>query len=155
MSMARPIFTQSRLLLPCVLAMMSSAGQVLALPVATASVVPPSSPTANMLQVVLGLVVVLGLMAGAAWLLKRVSAARSPAGHAIKIIGGVAVGNRERVMVVEVADQWIVVGVAPGSVNALATFPRQTLPVSNESAPAVATNFASWLKQTIDKRNAQ
>jgi flagellar protein FliO/FliZ len=106
----------------------------------------------SLFQVLLGLIIVLGLMAGAAWLLKRFSAARPSTGSMIKIVGGVSVGSRERVLVVEVADQWIVVGVAPGRVNSLATMARQ------EIAPAAAgatnaPNFASWLKQTIDKRN--
>ncbi len=137
------------------LGLLAFSGTALALPVAAVSPAQTSSPTANMLQVVLGLVLVLGLMAGAAWLLKRLSAAHTPAGHAIKIIGGVAVGNRERVMVVEVADQWIVVGVAPGSVNALATLPRQILPESSATAVTSGGNFSSWLKQKIDQRNAQ
>ncbi len=155
MSMVRPVFNLSRRMLACLLVLQSCAGSVLALPVAAASPAQASSPTANMLQVVLGLVLVLALMAGAAWLLKRLSAAHTPAGQAIKIIGGVAVGNRERVMVVEVADQWIVVGVAPGSVNALATLPRQILPESSASPATSGSNFSGWLKQKIDQRNAQ
>ena len=62
-------------------------------------------------------------------------------------------------MVVEVGDQWIVVGASPGRVNALATMPRQD--DGAEPAPALhphqppAASFADWLKQTIDKRNAK
>ena len=155
MSMVRPVSHTSGRMLSCLLVLQLCAGSVLALPVAAASPAQASSPTANMLQVVLGLAVVLALMAGAAWLLKRLSAAHTPGGQAIKIIGGVAVGNRERVMVVEVADQWIVVGVAPGSVNALATLPRQILPESNGNSTTSGSHFSSWLKQKIDQRNAQ
>ncbi|MGI4937782.1 MAG: flagellar biosynthetic protein FliO, partial [Janthinobacterium lividum] len=68
-----------------------------------------------------------------------------------------------------VADQWIVVGVAAGSVTSLATMPRQVptgrnaalgadgLPVSGtDSTPGASTaNFSSWLKQKIDQRNAR
>lgn len=105
-------------------------------------------------QVLLGLAVVLAMMAAAAWALKRFGAAR-PAGAAnIRIVGGVSVGGRERVLVIEAADQWIVVGVAPGRVNALATMPRQ------ESAAPLAQipdtkNFSAWLRQTMEKRNAR
>ncbi|WP_235953477.1 flagellar biosynthetic protein FliO [Noviherbaspirillum galbum] len=113
---------------------------------------PASSPVGGMAQVTLGLLVVLGLMAGAAWLLKRIGVGNAAAGSVAKIVGGVSVGNRERVLVVEVADQWIVVGVAPGRVNALSTMPRQQLP-DNTSAPATPANFAAWLKQSIEKRN--
>jgi flagellar protein FliO/FliZ len=108
----------------------------------------------NLLQVLLGLVVVLGCMAGAAWAVRRFGLAKSASAGAVKVIGGVSVGTRERVMVVEVADQWIVVGVAPGRVNALSTMPRQEGIALSEPAP-VAKNFSAWLKQTIEKRNGQ
>lgn len=106
----------------------------------------------NLFQVLLGLVVVLGLMAGAAWLLKRFGAMQPTTGSTIRVVGGVSVGSRERVIVVEVADQWIVVGVAPGRVNSLATMPRQEgIPPGDSTA--TTPNFAAWLKRTIEKRN--
>jgi flagellar protein FliO/FliZ len=99
----------------------------------------------------LGLVLVLGLMAALAWALKRFGATRAAGSAAVRVVGGVSVGGRERVLIVEVADQWIVVGVAPGRVNALATLPRQENAVLT-TTPA-AQNFSSWLKQTMEKRN--
>ncbi|MBV8634622.1 MAG: flagellar biosynthetic protein FliO, partial [Burkholderiaceae bacterium] len=84
-----------------------------------------ASPVFDMFKVLLGLVVVLGAMAGVLWLMKRTGLGPAQGGGAIKVVGGVSVGNRERVLVLEVAGQWIVVGVAPGSVNALANLPRQ------------------------------
>jgi flagellar protein FliO/FliZ len=108
----------------------------------------------SLFQVLLGLIVVLGLMAGAAWMLRRFGLAKTTFAGTVKIIGGVNVGTRERILVVEVADQWIVVGVAPGRVNTLSTMPRQENVAESEAAP-VAKNFSAWLKQTIDKRNGQ
>lgn len=102
----------------------------------------------------LGLIAVLALMAGIAWLFKRFGLAQNLSGNAAaKVIGGVSVGTRERVMVIEVGDQWIVVGVAPGRVNALATMPRQEH-AGQQEAKAGAPAFSSWLKQTMDKRNS-
>ena len=107
----------------------------------------------ELFKVLFGLVVVLAAMAGSAWMLKRFGVAKAGGNGAVRIVGGVSVGHRERVLVVEVADQWIVVGVAPGSVNSLATMPRQEQALAVE-APPVTANFAAWLKQTIEKRNA-
>jgi flagellar protein FliO/FliZ len=110
------------------------------------------------MQVLFGLAIVLALMAGAAWLLRRFGLSRISTPGSIRIVGGVNVGTRERVMVVEVADQWIVVGVAPGRVSALATMARQEAPAQPHDAPGampVAKNFSAWLKQTIEKRNGQ
>ena len=109
-----------------------------------------------MFQILFGLLVVLGLMAAAAWLLRRTAGVRMAAGQNIRVVGGVAVGTRERVVVVEVADQWVVVGVAPGQVNSLATMPRQEgAAVAVSGNAAGAPNFSAWLKQTIEKRNGE
>jgi flagellar protein FliO/FliZ len=115
---------------------------------------PGSGMAVNLFKVLLGLLAVLAMMAVSAWMLKRFGIAKAAGGSTIKIVGGVSVGNRERILVVEVADQWIVVGVAPGRVNSLATMPRQ----EQAELPAMAStenNFSTWLKRTIDKRNAK
>jgi flagellar protein FliO/FliZ len=104
-------------------------------------------------QVLLGLIVVLGLMAAAAWSLKKFGVSKLVGNAPVKIVGGVSVGNRERVLVVEVGDQWIVVGVAPGQINALSTMPRQEINTTPDTQ-SLGNNFSSWLKQTIDKRNS-
>lgn len=112
----------------------------------------PVDSVGNLLQVLVGLVVVLALMAGAAWTLKRLGVTKGVAGSVAKIVGGVSVGSRERILVVEVGEQWIVVGVAPGRVNALATMQRRETGVAPVAAPE-AKNFSAWLKQVIDKRH--
>jgi flagellar protein FliO/FliZ len=80
----------------------------------------------------------------------------------VKLVGALNLGGRERIMVVEVGDQWIVVGASPGRVNALATMPRQAGADGGPAAGALlhphqpsASSFSEWLKQTIDKRNAK
>lgn len=108
--------------------------------------------TSSLLQVLLGLVIVLGLLAGTAWVIRHFGLTRTSSASAVKVIGGASIGTRERIVLVEVADQWIVVGVAPGCVNALTTMPRQEGFVQGDPTPA-GKNFASWLKQTIEKRN--
>jgi flagellar protein FliO/FliZ len=132
----------------------AAAPAVAAAPAAVTPAVATTAPSSagSLLQVVFGLLVVLGLLAGALWFLKRMGGGRFAPGSVVKIVGGVSVGNRERVMVVEVADQWIVIGVAPGQVSTLASMPRQEQPAA-QAAPG-APNFSAWLKQTIEKRNA-
>ncbi|WP_151636378.1 flagellar biosynthetic protein FliO [Noviherbaspirillum aerium] len=129
----------------------AAAASVTAASAASAAAVSPAS-AGSLFQVLFGLAVVLALMVGGVWVLKRMGVAGTANSNVARVVGGVNVGNRERVLVIEVADQWIVVGVAPGRISALSSMPRQ------ESAPTVETlpdnkNFAAWLKQTIDKRN--
>lgn len=100
------------------------------------------------------LVLIVAMIAAIAWLLRRLGMARAAGGSTIRVVSGVTLSNRERILVVEIADQWIVVGVTAGSINTLATMPRQenTAGSAGMAAPG-GKNFALWLRQTIDKRN--
>ncbi|MGH8685166.1 MAG: flagellar biosynthetic protein FliO [Nitrosospira sp.] len=110
----------------------------------------------SMFQVMLGLGLVLAVIAGSAWLLRRFGGVTRGPASAIKVIGGSAVGQRERVVLVEVADTWLVIGVAPGHVTALHSMPK------GESASAIAdettdrageARFSAWFRQVMEKRN--
>jgi len=59
-------------------------------------------------------------MALVTWALKRMMPGIGGQQSAVRIVGGVSVGSRERIVVLEVAGRWLVVGVAPGRVNAIA-----------------------------------
>jgi flagellar protein FliO/FliZ len=107
----------------------------------------------SMFQSLLGLLLVLAMIAGAAWLLKRFSVQPGSGGGAIKVIAGAAVGQRERVVLVEVGGTWLLVGVAPGQVRALHTMPKAELELRTQLAPAAERNFAGWLRQVMEKRN--
>jgi flagellar biosynthetic protein FliO len=135
-----------------------AAAPVPAGPPAAPVTMPSGSATGSLLQTLFALIAVLAVLAGLAWFLKRYGPKVSGGTASLRIVSSLSLGGRERLIVVEVGDQWIVVGASPGRVNALATMPRQdVLPVGAEGAtlaphqPA-ANNFAEWLKQTIDKR---
>lgn len=118
---------------------------------------PPSAVGAgSMLQFAFGLIVVLGLIVGAGWFMKRFQVGPSAPGT-VKVIAGASVGQRERVVVVEVGDNWLVLGVAPGRVNALHTMPRGEIAAATPGAPAANPQiaFAQWLKDKMEKRSGR
>ncbi|MEO8135877.1 MAG: flagellar biosynthetic protein FliO, partial [Betaproteobacteria bacterium] len=79
----------------------------------------------GMLRGLAGLGVVLALIVFAGWVLKRIGGPqRFGATGPMRIIASQSLGTRERVVLLEVADQWLVIGVAPGNVRSLATMPR-------------------------------
>jgi flagellar protein FliO/FliZ len=104
--------------------------------------------TGSVAQVVVGLGVVLALLAGSLWLLKRMTAPRGVAAGFLKVVTAAAVGPRERVVVVEVGDVWLVLGVAPGQVSALHQMPRQQLPAA---VPSVPSEFSARLRQFMER----
>jgi flagellar protein FliO/FliZ len=109
----------------------------------------------SILQVIFSLLLVLAAVVVVAWLLKRINLPQHGAGSVLKVISGVAVGQRERIVLVEVNDTWLVVGVAPGQVRTLHTMPKTSLPIlPAETPPGMDGKFQGWLKQMMEKRNA-
>jgi len=66
-----------------------------------------------------GLMVIIVLIFGLAWAFKRYTHLPKGSGQTVKVVGGVSLGPRERVVVVEVDDTRLVLGVAPGRVQTL------------------------------------
>ena len=117
----------------------------------------PGPSAGSLFQTLASLMLVLGLLAALAWVLKRWGPRGQVNAGGLRIVSALNLGGRERIIVVEVGDQWIVVGASPGRVNALATMPRQesaAAPATLAPHAAPASSFSDWLKQTIEKRNA-
>jgi len=110
-------------------------------------------PAGSIIQVVAGLAAVLALVAALAWLLRRYSGLRGSGTGVIRIVGGAAVGQRERIVLVEVGATWLLVGVAPGQVRALHTMPRTESASVPEPPEAADQGFASRLRRMLEKRN--
>jgi flagellar protein FliO/FliZ len=111
----------------------------------------PTAPTlqstapdlgSSALQMVLGLIVVLALLLGALWLLKRISQPRGNVAGLMRVVAGV--------VILELGNSWLVLGVAPGQVSTLAEIPRQELPPTAQLPSA--GEFPAWLKQIVEGR---
>lgn len=105
-----------------------------------------------MLQTVLGLALILGLLFLAAYLLRRLNGGRGFGGNGpLRVVGGLMISTRERIIVVEVGDTWLIVGVGPGQMRTLHTMPK------GELSPASAGDkpFGQWLKQMIERKNEE
>lgn len=108
-----------------------------------------ASGAGSLLQVLLALALVLGLIVGAAWLMRRFSLVPGAGAGHLRVVSGVMVGQRERVVIVEIEQQWLVLGVTGEQVNLLHTLPRPEGAVTpTPAAPA----FAQWLQAAIEKR---
>ena len=126
-------------------------------PARPAYVPPPAAAmsSGSVLQVILSLLLVLAAVVLVGWLLKRINLPQQGAGNALRVISGVAVGQRERIVLVEVNDTWLVVGVAPGQVNALHTMPKGSLSAAPVGPAGDDNKFQVWLKQMMEKRNVR
>ena len=102
------------------------------------------SPVFGIMQMILGLALVLGLIVVASWLLRRFGAGPAASGSIVRIVTAASVGPREKVVLVEVQDSWLVLGVAPGRVSMLHQLPRQAIATAGEQAPQ---GFGRWLAE--------
>lgn len=92
----------------------------------------------------LALLLVIGLILLCTWLLRRLTVGQNLAGQPLKVLGSTALGQRERVVIVEVADTWLVLGVAPGQISKLHELPAPASTAPASSAPPEGT-FAERL----------
>ncbi|MDR3426253.1 flagellar biosynthetic protein FliO [Silvimonas sp.] len=134
-----------------------SAGTILAATSASAvSAAIPAATSASsfgqLAQVVLALVFVLGLIFVSAMLMRRFSLLPGmAAGNRLRVVSGAMVGPKERVVVVELDNTWLVVGVTPHAVNLLHT---QAKPDDAPAAP-VPPQFATRLAEIIARKRPQ
>lgn len=100
--------------------------------------------TIDFFKMLLPLLLVLGLIVLAAKLLQHLQTPRQNNLSLMTIQAAISVGPKERVVLVKVADQWLVLGVAPGQVNTLMTLTEPVIQAENNAT--INTTFAkSWL----------
>ncbi|GAA4348548.1 hypothetical protein GCM10023165_34480 [Variovorax defluvii] len=115
----------------------------------------PAVGAGGLLQAGLGMVLVLGLIFLCAWLARRFGLPRLGSSPLLKVLGSAMVGQRERVVVVEVGQTWLVLGVTASQVNALHTLPAQALPEAAAPPSAgiggarAAELFAQKLRESL------
>lgn len=100
-------------------------------------------------QTVLGLLAVVALIFGLAWLMRRVQQAAPRQGQVIDVIGAKALGPRDRLVLVQVGDEQILLGVSPGRISALHVM---NTPVPMPARPTQTTpEFAQHLMELLGK----
>jgi len=95
---------------------------------------------AYLLQSFVGLIIVIGLILILAMLFRRFGDTGMGAPGNMKVLGGLSVGQRERLVLVQVGTKQLLVGVSPGSVNQLMVFDE---PLAN-TAPTNAGAVSAW-----------
>ena len=104
-------------------------------------------------QLTLGMLLVLGLIVAIAWLLKRSGRFQVAAGGGLRILGGLSMGTRERVVLLQVGETQLLVGVAPGRVQTLHVLDKP-LESMRDTASAVP-GFADQLGRFLNKEKAR
>ncbi|MEO5341869.1 MAG: flagellar biosynthetic protein FliO [Gammaproteobacteria bacterium SHHR-1] len=112
--------------------------------------VPPMTTHVSYVEAFGGLLLVLLLILAMGWLVKRLGISPAHRG-AVRVVGGVSLGGRERALLLEVEGQRILVGVAPGQVRRLLQLPEADAAEDQGRADG-AGGFATQLKQQLGQQ---
>jgi flagellar protein FliO/FliZ len=113
-----------------------------------------STPAAGLAEVTLALLVVVALIAGLAWLMKRMRGFGMHGHDRIQLLADRTLGPKERCVLLRVGDTDILVGIAPGAVNTLHVFAsgaNTDAPLPPAPTGPKAPNFKDLLMRSLGK----
>jgi len=127
---------------------------LLPLPVLASEAAAPGISGATYVQATLALLFIVGLLFLATWAARKVSGGKRFGQGNMKVISGIALGPKERIVLVEVEEQWLVIGIVPGQIRTLHTLPKgQAENLPGEGQPAAMPPFADWLQRIRERRD--
>ncbi|MBJ3590137.1 flagellar type III secretion system protein FliO [Salmonella enterica subsp. enterica serovar Saintpaul] len=111
---------------------------------------PAALPGSPLVQVSVALLGIIVLILAAAWVIKRLGfAPRGPRTRGLKVAASTSLGPRERVVIVEVEDARLVLGVTASQINVLHTLPPA--PAVAEEEPASPADFQAMMKSLLKR----
>ncbi len=124
-------------------------------PAVAQEAVPAVSPSSlftgdYLLQVIGSFVVVILLLVGVLVLLRRFNGVSSQMSGNMRVISSVGVGQRERVVLLQVGEEQILVGVGPGNVRKIHAFDEPVVEPSASTTPS----FSDVWKVAMGKTEA-
>ena len=110
---------------------------------------PMSSP--YLLKLTAGLVLVVVAIFVLAWLVKKFNLTQQSSHGLIRIIAGLSIGTRDRIVLLQVGEEQILVGLTPGRIAKLHTLEH---PLQAPDSIPASGSFASKLNRIMNDREA-
>jgi flagellar protein FliO/FliZ len=134
----------------CSLFLLTPLTALAAEPTTTAVTTPIASSDigSQLAQLLLGLLLVIGLIFALAWVMRRVQQIGPRGNQAIKLIASQALGPRDRLLLVQVGSEQVLLGLTAGRITPLHVLKE---PVSLEAAEPATPEFAQRLMELLGK----
>ncbi len=97
----------------------------------------------------LGLIIVIALFFACIWLMRKMGALPENSKQKMRVIAGLSLGGREKVMLVQVGEKQIVLGVSPGRINNLLVLEDNDRVVQETKERPAEGEFSEKLKQIM------
>ncbi len=114
---------------------------LIALSSASSTVFPTASPTVDLLSMVMSLLLVLVVIIGLAFFVKKLNPNLANSDE-FKVVRSLPLGSRERLMVIEIDNAQHLIGVTPHSINYLH---KLETPLKEKELPELAKRFGKLL----------
>lgn len=129
----------------------SVAGQAVGKATEEAKIAATVQPSDYFLQILLSLILILLIIFFAAWLLKRYAHVNGAVNGQLKVLGGLSLGQREKVVLLQVGEEQIVIGVTPTQITTLHTLSK---PIEVEEQGVASSRFSARLQEALQASKA-
>ena len=102
-----------------------------------------------LMQLVLGLIVVVLCIIALAWFARKMNSFQSLADDSLKIISTISMGTRERIVLLQVGEEQILVGVSPGQINKLHVLNKPIEKMVGSQGGATGKGFSGKFKSMM------
>ncbi len=107
---------------------------------------------ADPVTAIAGLVLIVFLIITIGWLIRRVGGVPMMGGQAMKVSAVLSLGGREKVVLVDVGDKQVLLGVAPGRVSHLQSFDEPV--IKRTGTQAGEGDFSSTIKNLLQNNKS-
>lgn len=102
----------------------------------------------------LALLLVLGMFLACVWMLRKMNIGGSLSNTGkLKVVGGIALGMREKIVLLQVGDKQLVLAVTPGRIETLTVLEGEACLNNNAKTVDTDTSFAQKLMQALKNRS--
>lgn len=107
----------------------------------------------QVMQLLFGLIVVVGLIFVLAWVMRRVQRVGPNNGQVIELVSTRALGPRDRLVLVQIGNEQVLLGITPGRITPLHVLKEPVhVPVREHTTPEFAQRLMELMGKDKDKK---
>lgn len=113
-----------------------------------------AASVSQIMQIITSLLLVVGIIFAGAWFFRRYGRLHGMLNDDMKVVAGISVGQREKVIILQAGETQIMLGVSPGRIQALHVFDEPVIERAKEgeAEDAGESGFSACLKKEIKNK---